>query len=43
MVYALKDLEAWADAGAQVSTTDPVGGRVRPARRNAPRTGGVAL
>ena len=33
VVYALSDLEAWADQGAQTSTTDPDGGRVRAARR----------
>jgi predicted DNA-binding transcriptional regulator AlpA len=33
VVYALSDLEAWADRGAQISTTDPEGGRVRAARR----------
>ena len=33
VVYALSDLEAWADQGAQISTTDPDGGRVHPARR----------
>jgi predicted DNA-binding transcriptional regulator AlpA len=33
VVYALSDLEAWADRGAQTSTTDPDAGRVRPARR----------
>lgn len=33
VVYAVSDLEAWADQGAQVSTTDPDAGRVRPARR----------
>ena len=33
VVYALSDLEAWADRGAQMSTTDPEGGRVHPARR----------
>lgn len=33
VIYAVSDLEAWADQGAQLSTTDPDGGRVRPARR----------
>lgn len=33
VVYAVTDLEAWADQGAQTSTTDPGAGRVRPARR----------
>jgi predicted DNA-binding transcriptional regulator AlpA len=32
VIYALSDLEAWADLGAQMSTTDPAAGRVRPAR-----------
>lgn len=32
VVYALSDLEAWLDLGAQTSTTDPDAGRVRPAR-----------
>jgi predicted DNA-binding transcriptional regulator AlpA len=36
VVYALSDLEAWADRGAQISTTDPEGGRVRAARRYEP-------
>jgi predicted DNA-binding transcriptional regulator AlpA len=34
VIYAVSDLEAWADQGAQVSTTDPDGGRVHPARRH---------
>jgi len=33
VIYALSDLEAWAEQGAQTSTTDPAAGRVRPARR----------
>ena len=33
VIYALKDLEAWAEQGTQVSTTDPGAGRVRPPRR----------
>lgn len=36
VIYALSDLEAWADQGAQTSTTDPDAGRVRPARRYEP-------
>lgn len=36
VVYAVADLEAWADQGAQVSTTDPDGGRVRAARWHDP-------
>lgn len=34
VIYALSDLEAWVEQGAQVSTTDPGAGRVRPARRH---------
>ena len=33
VVYAIDDLLAWADRGAQVSTTDPGGNRISPARR----------
>ena len=33
VIYALGDLQAWADQGVQMSTTDPAAGRVRPARR----------
>ena len=36
VIYALNDLEAWADQGVQTSTTDPDAGRVRPARRYEP-------
>ena len=36
VVYALSDLEAWAEQGAQTSTTDPEGGQVRAARRHEP-------
>lgn len=32
VVYAVSDLQAWADRGAQLSTTDADRGRVRPAR-----------
>jgi hypothetical protein len=35
VVYALMDLQAWADRGSMVSTTDRVDDRVRPARRPA--------
>lgn len=38
VVYALNDLEAWADQGAQTSTTDPDGGRVHAARRYEPES-----
>ena len=33
VVYAINDLQAWADQGVQNSTTDKDAGRVRPARR----------
>ncbi len=33
VVYAVSDLEAWADQGMQTSTTDERAGRVHPARR----------
>ena len=33
VVYKVIDLDAWADRGAQTSTTDPNAGQVRPARR----------
>jgi hypothetical protein len=33
VVYAIDDLQAWADRGAQTSTTDPSGNRISPARR----------
>jgi hypothetical protein len=33
VVYKVSDLDEWADRGAQVSTTDPNAGQVRPARR----------
>jgi len=32
VVYAITDLEAWADRAVQVSTTDPRKGAVLPAR-----------
>ena len=32
VVYALADLQAWADGGAQVSTSDSRRGRVAPPR-----------
>ena len=32
VVYAIGDLQAWADRGAQSSTSDTDRGRVRPAR-----------
>lgn len=36
VVYALADLQAWADRGTKASTSDPGVGRVMPARRPAP-------
>ena len=35
VVYAVTDLDAWAELAAQVSTTAADGGRVRAARRVA--------
>ena len=32
VVYAIGDLQSWADRGAQSSTSDPGRGRVHPAR-----------
>jgi hypothetical protein len=36
VVYAIDDLQAWADRGVQSSTSDPRGNRVAPARRSKP-------
>jgi predicted DNA-binding transcriptional regulator AlpA len=36
VIYAVSDLEAWAERGAQTSTTDPDAGRVRAARHYEP-------
>lgn len=33
VLYAVEDLQAWADRGAKVSTTDPGAGTVHPAKR----------
>ncbi|KQW72235.1 transcriptional regulator [Phenylobacterium sp. Root77] len=33
VVYAMAELQAWADRGSRVSTSDPGVGVVRPARR----------
>jgi len=33
VVYALEDLQAWADRGTKTSTSDPGHGTVHPARR----------
>ena len=35
VVYALDDLQAWADIGAKSSTSDPGVGTVLPAKRHA--------
>ena len=35
VVYALGDLQAWADRGTKSSTSDPGRGSVHPARRMA--------
>lgn len=37
VVYALEDLQAWADRGTKTSTSDPGVGTVHPARRLAAR------
>ena len=34
VVYALDDLQAWADLGAKKSTSDPGAGTVLPAKRH---------
>jgi hypothetical protein len=40
VVYALDDLNAWADLGAKTSTSDPGAGNALPAKRVAlPDTG----
>ena len=36
VVYAMAELQAWADRGSRVSTSDPGAGVVRPARRPGP-------
>ena len=35
VVYALDDLQTWADRGTKCSTSDPGRGTVSPARRSA--------
>ena len=35
VVYAVNDLNAWADLGARMSTSDPGSGVVLPAKRHA--------
>ncbi|RWJ31979.1 helix-turn-helix domain-containing protein [Mesorhizobium sp.] len=37
VVYALEDLQVWADRGTKTSTSDPGVGTVHPARRLAGR------
>jgi hypothetical protein len=36
VVYAVADLNAWADIGTRTSTSDPGTGTVLPAKRHAP-------
>jgi hypothetical protein len=36
VVYAVADLNAWADIGTRTSTTDPGAGTVLPAKRHTP-------
>jgi hypothetical protein len=36
VVYAIADLNAWADVGTRTSTSDPGTGTVLPAKRHAP-------
>jgi Helix-turn-helix domain len=36
VVYAVSDLNAWADVGTRTSTSDPGTGTVLPAKRHAP-------
>lgn len=36
VVYAIDDLEAWAELGTRRSTSDPGLGEVRPAKRGSP-------
>jgi hypothetical protein len=36
VVYAVSDLNAWADLGTRTSTSDPGIGTVQPAKRHAP-------
>ncbi len=38
VVYAIADLQDWAQLGAKASTSDPGAGRVLPARRHASLT-----
>jgi hypothetical protein len=36
VIYAVADLDAWADVGMRTSTSDPGAGTVLPAKRHAP-------
>ncbi len=36
VVYAIDDLQAWADRGTKTSTSDPGAGTVLPAKRHTP-------
>jgi predicted DNA-binding transcriptional regulator AlpA len=38
VLYALEDLQAWADRGARMSTSDPNAQIVSPAKRREPAT-----
>jgi predicted DNA-binding transcriptional regulator AlpA len=42
VVYALRDLEAWADRGSRTATVQPGAGYVPPARRPATSLGAQA-
>lgn len=42
VVYAIDDLQAWADRGAKTSTSDPGIGTVLPAKRFPASIGGLA-
>lgn len=42
VVYAIDDLQAWADRGAKTSTSDPGIGTVLPAKRFPASIGGPA-
>ena len=39
VLYALDDLQAWADRGARISTSDPNAQVVLPAKRRDPAAG----
>lgn len=42
VIYGVNDLQAWANQGAQSSTSDPTAGAVRPAKRHATMTGAAS-